>query len=135
MMTKVSLTGEIEAGRVSDQLVIGADLLPTFAAMMGASKPEEVKWDGTNLLPHWKKSTALKERDLFWEFKKHLAMRRGNFKLVTHKDGKSPELYDLNNDLGESKNLAKEKPQLTEEMLQAVQAWYTEITAGVEKRT
>jgi arylsulfatase A len=61
--------GTIKAGRVSNATLMGADLLPTIAAMAGASLPENVEVDGVSLLPHLTQAEPLAPRPLFWGFK------------------------------------------------------------------
>ena len=39
------------------------------------------------------------------------------------------ELYDLAEDLGESKNLSQAKPELTKELLARLHAWKKEVRA------
>ena len=39
------------------------------------------------------------------------------------------ELYDLAKDLGESKDLSKDKPELTKELLAHLHAWKKEVQA------
>lgn len=58
--------GTIEAGRVSHETAMGADLLATLAAISGASLPKDVKVDGVNLLPHLAEARPLSPRPLFW---------------------------------------------------------------------
>ena len=50
------------------------------------------------------------------------AIRCGPWKVVIQHD-QPAELYDLTNDLGEWKNLAKREPKHLREMLDALAAW------------
>ena len=52
--------------------------------------------------------------DLFWQLPKYKAFRRGDWKYV--QIPKEEMLFNLNNDPVESKNLAKEKPELLREL-------------------
>jgi hypothetical protein len=47
------------------------------------------------------------------------------YKLMTGKDGK--ELYDLTDDLGESKNIANENPAIVERMGKELDAWTASV--------
>ena len=49
-------------------------------------------------------------------------MRRGDWKLVSE-GAKAPELYDLGADVGEAKDLAKEKPEVVGELVTAIREW------------
>ncbi|HRX53835.1 MAG TPA: aryl-sulfate sulfohydrolase, partial [Verrucomicrobiales bacterium] len=62
------------------------------------------------------------------------AMRQGHFKLIENFDDGSLELYDLKEDLGETRNLAPELPQQAESMRQQLQAWRDETRAALPTR-
>lgn len=127
--------GTIQAGRISNVTMMGADLLPTIAAMTGAPLPDEVKVDGVNLLPHLTEATPLALRPLFWGCGKSLAIRKGDYKLVTTTSFADPALYDLNHDLGEARNIARENPELVQQLLKLLREWYGDVTRGVRTRT
>ena len=127
--------GTIKAGRVSDATGMGADLLPTMAAIAGAKIPEGLRIDGVNLLPHLSEGTPLPERSLFWGVKRGLAIRKGDYKLITNEPFRNPSLYNLNTDLGENNDLAKEQPEVVDELLQELKAWQEDVTKGVKQRT
>ena len=127
--------GTIKAGRVSDATGMGADLLPTMAAIAGAKIPEGLRIDGVNLLPHLSEGTPLPERSLFWGVKRGLAIRKGDYKLITNEPFRNPSLYNLNTDLGEKNDLAKEQPEVVDELLQELKAWQEDVTKGVKQRT
>src|SRR5690606_1196016 len=59
------------AGATSDAPFIGTDLLPTLAAVAGASLPRGVTLDGRNVLPLWrgqKPGAAEAARAFVWHF-------------------------------------------------------------------
>ena len=57
-----------------------------------------------------------------------LALREGKWKLLCDYDGGRPELYDLENDIGEQENLAERNPDLVNELTEKVLAWYEVVT-------
>ena len=66
----------------------------------------------------------------FWHYpttKPSLAMRKGDWKLLTNLDGSNAQLYDLANDSAESGNLAKENPNQVNTMRQSLLDWYGEL--------
>jgi arylsulfatase A-like enzyme len=109
---------------IYEQPVIALDFLPTALAAAEATPPDDL--DGVNLLPFLTgaKATAPHET-LFWRTGGPggtNAVRRGNLKLV--RIGKAaPELYDLAADVGESKNLALERPEVVRELVAALAEW------------
>ena len=59
-----------------------------------------------------------------------LAVRRGQWKLLCDYDGSRAQLYDLSVDPGESKNLIDSRPEIANELLDKVVAWYKKIKTG-----
>ncbi|MEO0510456.1 MAG: sulfatase [Verrucomicrobiota bacterium] len=127
--------GIIEAGRISNETLMGADLFPTFSEISGASIPEGVEIDGVSLLPHLKNAEPLPQRQLYWGIKGQVAVRRGDFKLIANENFTKAELYNLRDDIGETTDIADSHPELVSELLEAAHTWLDEVTAGVEKRT
>src|SRR5690606_7906436 len=76
----------------------------------GAVLPEGL--DGIDLLPYLRNNdTEQPLRPLFWQMGERAALRAGPWKLVTSlQDRKEWELYDLENDTGEQRNLALQHP-------------------------
>jgi arylsulfatase A-like enzyme len=82
--------------------------------------------DGVNLMPHLTGESAEAPHDiLFWRMngpKGDYSARRGDLKLVRF--GKAePALYDLSADVGETKDLAQEKPGEVKALLSAIGEW------------
>ncbi len=124
----VQWKGKIPAGKTFDQPVIQLDFHPTALAAAGIKSDEKApKLDGVNLLPHLLGDVASPPHDaLYWRFGEQTAIRSGNMKLVKARGG-SPdwELYDLAADLGETKNLAADKPDVAKDLLAKYDAWNT----------
>jgi arylsulfatase A-like enzyme len=121
----VSWPAKIKPGKY-DQPVIALDFLPTSLAAAESADLTPKNLDGVNLLPFLSGEKSNAPHDsLFWRTGGpggHNAVRRGNMKLVRH--GKAePELYDLAADIGESKNLAAEKPEVVKELVSAIAEW------------
>lgn len=119
----VSWPAKIKPGTY-DQPVIALDFLPTALAAAESTAPANL--DGVNLLPFLTGEKTTAPHDLlFWRTGGPggtNAVRRGPMKLV--RIGKAaPELYDLATDIGESKNIAAEKPQVVEELVTAIAEW------------
>jgi arylsulfatase A-like enzyme len=127
--------GRIKAGGVSDILSMGADLFPTMAAAAGAQIPDQLKLDGVNLLPYLCGKEPAPERAMFWGWKNQLVVRKGHYKLICTTQFTQPQLYDLNNDLGEQNNIAEAHPERTNELLTMIKAWHTDVSSGVEPRS
>ena len=109
---------------VPSQLV---DVLPTIAEAAGATYPSHrggrpiPPVEGRSLLPALR-GDANPDRDLFWEHEGNCAVRRGRWKLV-RKHRHPWELYDIEADRTELRNLAPEHPELVADLELAYQAW------------
>jgi arylsulfatase A len=103
--------GKIEAGATSDHICDFADMLPTFAEMIGADPPAEL--DGVSILPTLRGQTRWQApRELFyWEAAPQQAVRIGDWKAYRAAPDQPLELYDLSQDVGETVNLAAEHPE------------------------
>jgi uncharacterized sulfatase len=95
-----------------------------------------VIYDGENMLDAISGKTAkIRSKPLMWMrppdrpgyFPKNdpdLSIRKGDYKLLMDFDGSNIQLYDLNNDKGESKNLKNDKPTVTAELKKDLMAWF-----------
>ena len=119
----VSWPAKVKPGKY-EQPVIALDFLPTALAAAEATAPGNL--DGVNLLPFLTGEKATAPHDtLFFRTGGpggNNAVRRGNWKLVRLGKGE-PELYDLAADIGESKNIAAEHPQVVKELVTAIAEW------------
>lgn len=105
----------IAAGSQSDALLAGFDWYHTFAAVAGATVPQEPVRDGRSLLPLLRGEVDPTPRDhlVFWEGWRAVAVRAGDWKLVTPRQaGGAFELYDLRTDPGERQDVAGGNPDV-----------------------
>lgn len=149
-----SMPGTIPAGSESDALATTMDILPTLAALTGAELPA-LKIDGHNILPLLKGKTDESPYEAFYYYyggELH-AVRVGDWKLhVPHKwrqvvtkgkDGHPGKqaypkielsLYNLNEDLGETTNVADKHPEVVEQLLNVVEQARAEFGDSITKR-
>ena len=112
--------GKIEAGSTTDHISAFWDFLPTACDIAGIS-PSEDNLDGISYLPTLLgQDGQQKEHDyLYWEFNEGKgpiqAIRKGEFKAIKYL-GQPVEIYNIIDDRGEEQNLAKEMPELAQEM-------------------
>jgi arylsulfatase A-like enzyme len=107
----------IPAGRVCDEPWAFWDFLPTCADMLGTNLPDNVQTDGLSILALLKGSHAPNRDYFYWELHERSdaslqAVRFGNWKAVKNGPSAKIELYDLDADLGETKNVAPHHPDL-----------------------
>lgn len=131
--------GRIEPGTVNDTPSITLDIMPTLLALAGVEAPEDHPLDGVDLSGLLLKGERLSERPLYWASlsnggARSEAMRAGSWKLVVQHPRATPgtfenervELYRLDQDPGETSDLAKQEPERTKAMLQELKDWYAE---------
>ncbi len=119
--------GRLPEGATYDKPVISLDILPTAVAAAGGEVPADLKLDGVNLLPYLGgKRDIVPHETLYWRIGLKRAIRRGNLKAV-HTAGQPWELYDLAPDVGETKDLASDKPEVVDAMKAAYASWDAEL--------
>jgi len=110
----VNQPGKVPTQSLDNQIYF-PDMLPTLAALVDAETPK--KLNGINVLPLFYGNEAdTDNRMLYWEFPgKQYAARKGNWKVVSVKKGTPLELYNLKDDITESRNLADVYPEIVAE--------------------
>ncbi|MFP6905303.1 MAG: arylsulfatase [Verrucomicrobiota bacterium] len=114
--------GRIKPGSTSDHISAFWDFLPTACAVAGVQAPGGI--DGISFLPALTgQGTQGQHAYLYWEFYEQggkRAVRMGKWKAIQrnlHKSGHSPVLlYNLEKDLGETRDLAKDHPEVLDRM-------------------
>jgi arylsulfatase A-like enzyme len=111
-----SWKGRIKPG-VSEQTTCLTDLLATCAEILDATLPEDAGEDSVSMLPALLGTAdgPLREATVHQSAKGDLAIRKGPWKRVFLKGG-ARELYHLGNDIGETRNVAAENPQVVAEL-------------------
>ncbi len=125
--------GKIRAGSVSDETIMGMDMLPTMAALAGAKVPKHAQPDGIDVSSVMLENAKLKQRTLFWQHRDQMAARQGKWKLVVQND--KTHLFDLASDPAEKNDLAATEKSVTEKMINLLNNWNYEVWDGVEKRS
>ncbi len=125
--------GKISPGRVSDLLWYFPDVLPTIAEVTGAKPPADI--DGISILPELIGEAAAGRKQpqheyLYWEFSGQTAVRMGHWKAINPKKTTEWELYDLNNDISETNDLAASNPELLAKLQAYAKAAHTPPVEG-----
>lgn len=110
-----------------DPMMASLDIMPTSLAAAGAEAEDLQGLDGVNLLPFLEGTAAgPPHRHLYWHKLWFSAMRDGPWKLIYVQDY-GYALYNLTDDLSESKNLIKSKNGRAEKMIRKLNDWKAEL--------
>lgn len=106
--------GHIEAGSVSDAVWAFWDVLPTLADVAGVPAPPGI--DGVSQVPVILGTGKPASREfLYWEFHEggfKQAVRTGDWKAVRAGPGRPLELFNLEDDIGETHDVAANHPDV-----------------------
>lgn len=123
--------GRVPAGRVDESSVLNlVDFAPTFCRLAGATMEQAERMDGFDISDAFQGREFIRQQPMFWhhptrsERTPTLAVRDGDWKLLTYPNGDRPELYDLKSDVGEAKNLAEQNPEIVARLQKRLDAWY-----------
>ncbi len=131
--------GVVKSGSSCEAPCIHVDLFPTLLELAGAKAPPGQPLDGVSLAPLLKNPGARLGREaLYWHFPGYLesyvhprgwrtapvgTIRAGDFKLLEFFEDGRLELYNLKDDLSETRNLAPALPEKARELRERLAAW------------
>ncbi|MDE0123089.1 MAG: arylsulfatase [Bryobacterales bacterium] len=111
--------GHVEPGSETDHLTYFPDMMPTFAELAGVEPPST---DGISIVPTILKQGGQRQAEwLYWELissgnqLRSQAARKGRWKFVRPRMDSPVEVYDLQEDEGETTDLAARHSDLVEE--------------------
>lgn len=114
---------QIHPGTVIDEVCWSPDLLIACAMLANATLPQDVVLDGKDPLPLLTEGAASSHESLFFEFRRHAALRQGDWKIVRERPNHPWQLFDLSSDIGESQNLADSQPERLQRLVTSFQRW------------
>ena len=126
--TIVRWRGRVAAGSASDRVSGFEDWLPTILEMIGATSAVPARLDGISIAPTLLGETQPTRPFLYREFPSYegqQSLRMGEWKAVRQnlmprsrrsKPDLTVQLYNLTEDIGETKDLAGEHPEIVEKM-------------------
>lgn len=144
----------IAGGRQIDRVAAHIDILPTLLSAAGVSPPESLQLDGQSLLPLLTPTRSANEDNATWPDRTiFIQCHRGltpklfqnaaaigqRYKLVAYpgtfnREDLLPstsepvlELYDLETDPAEERNLAAQMPDVTRALRRQYEAWFAEV--------
>ncbi len=121
----ISWPGHIPEGQIREQFATGCDWYPTILELCEL-EPAMHKLDGKSLVPIIQSASAPSQHESFcWKSGGTEAIRKDQWKLVIR--GEKIELYDILNDLGESRNLTEEFPDVAAQLMKLNQEYWQSI--------
>lgn len=133
----VKYPGTVAPDTTCAEPTISYDFYPTFVAAAGGALPENQTIDGLSLLPLFVDHDARLSREtLHWHYPHYhhdrpaSAIREGDWKLIEYLDGTGDvEIYNLANDLGETKNLINTRKGKATDLKAKLKSWRTSVIA------
>ncbi len=120
----------IKGGSIARGTAHLIDLAPTFYELAGARYPQQYKGVYPNPLPgrsltglFFRGEELHRDEPVFWERAGNRAVRKGKWKLVSIYPQYRWELYNIEEDRGETTDLAAKNPQLVNELSAAYFEW------------
>ena len=135
--------GHTDPGSTTDHLMTTVDFFPTFLELLDdADAPDDL--DGESFLDVLKGRASRTERTLYWHYPHYHvgsgmvpagAIRRGKYKLIEWFEGtvagsgREYELFDLAEDISESRDLTGSRPEIAEQLRADLEAWRGRVGA------
>ncbi|MEX2512057.1 MAG: sulfatase-like hydrolase/transferase [Cyclobacteriaceae bacterium] len=110
----VKWPGIIEPGQTNHDFLSSLEIFPTIIAAAGLNLPENVVYDGFDMLPALQGKPYAKRTHMFWEFRGDVAARMDHWKWVRSARGNG--LFDLSQDIEEQRDLSLEYPEILEKI-------------------
>ncbi len=120
--------GKVPAGKVTDEFLTSLEILPTLLSATGATKPAEIELDGFDMLPVLRGEQVSPRNEMYWQRRNDKAARFGKWKWID--SAKAKGLYDLSSDLGETKDLSREEPEIAKMITDRFETWQKEMNAS-----
>lgn len=134
----VAGAGVTVKGKTSDRPVTSSDLYPTILELAGLPERPHQHIDGVSLAGILNGGETPESEPIFWHYPHYnqhpssnpvSIIRKNSWKLIEFLESGDVELYNLTDDIGESKNLAESEPKLAAELLAELQDWKTAVGA------
>ena len=140
--------GVVPAGAVDEETVFcGIDLSPTFCALAGVDISAGPQPDGENMAEALQGKSVTRKKPIFWQYgapyaqlkpgnsdfvSPPFAVRDGDWKLLVQSGGTNAQLYNLRQDIGETKNLLSAEPDRAANMWAMIRSWAAGFDIPIE---
>jgi arylsulfatase A-like enzyme len=131
----------IKGGEVDDETLVNAvDLYPSLCSITGAKVLSGYNYSGEDMSCALMGVKCMKrKKDMYWDFGRnsyfahpkqkhqvspHLAIRRGDWKVLVNADGTHLELFNIKEDPNETTDIKLKHPDMVKDMSKKVIDWY-----------
>ncbi len=129
----------IQGGSTCSVPVTSPDFYPTFLELAGLDPIPEQHCDGESFVPLLRGGSQLRRDAIFWHYPHYgnqggtpaCAIRAGDWKLIEFFEDGRAELYNLREDISESRNVAQDHPEKTNELKARLAQWRKEVQAKI----
>jgi arylsulfatase A-like enzyme len=135
----VRWTGHVKPSTRTSTPVITMDIHATILDAANLKADPTNTPDGVSLIPMLKNDSQLVRDSVYFHYPNYAfhkenrlgsAIRSGDFKLIRFYDDDSVELYNLRDDISESRDLAKEMPDKASQLRSKLEQWLRETKAS-----
>jgi arylsulfatase A-like enzyme len=113
------------------------DLTASVLAATGAPVPDSARLEGINLFPVLARRQTPVSRTLFWrstfEGRTQRAVRDGQWKYV--RDANHDFVFDVTNDPGERRDLARTRPDIARRLREKLLAWERDVDGEAQRES
>ncbi len=129
----------IQKGTLCHEPVTSPDFYPTLLEASGLDLMHNQHVDGVSFMPLLRQEKEFHRGPIFWHYPHYgnqggtpaSSIRNGRYKLIEFFEDNRLELYDLHNDISETKNIADTHKALTATMHKTLQDWRLSIEARI----
>ena len=144
----ISWPGHIKPGTADETSTLSAlDLLPSLARIAGLNLPPEYHGDGKDRSKALLGKPSARNMDMYWEYGRNniafayprgqdkspnLAILSGQWKLLMNHDGSNTQLYNINKDPNESRDLTNDYPKIVSGLKDKLSKWWDALPKLVD---